>query len=69
MFDQHLYRFPTYAAPQNATRTHKENLLQDLKGKLSKGMIKGVTSFHITLPLSTHNHKLIGFARRISPLL
>ena len=26
-------------------------------------------SFHITLPLSTHNHKLIGFARRINPLL
>ena len=50
-------RFPTYAAPPNATRTDKENLLRDLRGRLSKDKI---TFFHVTLPMfSIHNHKLL----------
>ena len=62
--------FPTYAAPPNATRTDKENLLRDLRGRLSKGKVKGTTLYHVTLPmLSIHNHKLIGCSRRTSPLL
>lgn len=59
-----LIRFPTHTVPPNTTRNEKENLLHDLKCKLSKGMVEGVTSFHLTLPLVTiHNRKIIGFGK------
>ena len=65
-----IYRFPTHTAPPNATRTQKENLVHDLRNKLSKDVIKGTSSFYVTLPfMEKHSHTPLGAARRMHPMI